>query len=61
MIEQEADNAEVGLSLWEIGIGAGGHARRENFRIDDEVEHGEVTPVRGQKRLQHRWRGKSRN
>ena len=38
MIEQEADNAEVGLSLWEIGIGAGGHARRENFRIDDEVE-----------------------
>ena len=60
MIEQEADDAEIGLSLWEIGIGAGGHARRENFRIDDEVEHGEVTPVRGQKRLQHRWRGKSR-
>jgi hypothetical protein len=26
--------------------------RRENFRIDGEVEHGEVTPVRGQKRLQ---------
>ena len=51
MIEQEADNAEVGLSLWEIGIGAGGHARRENFRIDDEVEHGQVTPVRRQKRL----------
>ena len=54
MIEQEADNAEVGFVIVEIGIGAGGHARRENFRIDDEVEHGEVTPVRGQKRLQHR-------
>ena len=51
MIEQEADNAEVGLSLWEIGIGAGGHARRENFRIDGEVEQGEVTPVTCQKRL----------
>jgi hypothetical protein len=30
--------------------------RREDFGIDGEVEHGQVTPVRGQKRLQHRWR-----
>ena len=47
MIGQEADDAGVGFVVVEIGIGAGGHARRENFRIDDEVEHGEVTPVRG--------------
>jgi len=47
VIEQEADNAEIGFVVVGIGIGAGGHARRENFRIDDEVEHGEVTPVRG--------------
>ena len=40
----------------EIELGAGGHMRREDFRIDGEVEHGEVTPVRGQKRLQHRLR-----
>jgi hypothetical protein len=57
VIEEEADDAEVGFVIVEIELGAGGHMRRENFRVDGEVEHGEVTPVRGQKRLQHRWRG----
>jgi hypothetical protein len=57
VIEEEADDAEVSFVVVEIELGAGGHMRRENFRIDGEVEHGEVTPVRGQKRLQHRWRG----
>jgi hypothetical protein len=57
VIEKEADDAEVGLVVVEIELGTGGHMRRENFRIDGEVEHGEVTPVRGQKRLQHRSRG----
>ena len=52
VIEEEADDAEVGFVVMEIKLGAGGHMRRENFRIDGEVEHGEVTPVRGQKRLQ---------
>ena len=51
MIEQEADDAEVGFVVVEIELGVDGHMRRENFRIDGEVEHGEVTPVRGQKRL----------
>ena len=41
----------------EIELGAGRHMRGENFGIDGEVEHGEVLPVRGQKRLQRRWRG----
>ncbi len=58
MIEQEADDAEVSFVVAEIELCAGGHMRRENFRIEGEVEHGEVTPVRGQKRLQHRWRGR---
>ena len=53
MIEEEADDAEVGFVVVEIEFGADGHMRRKNFRIDDEVEHGEVTPVRSQKRLQH--------
>src|SRR5207302_10060287 len=58
VIEQETDDAEVGFVVVEIELGAGGHMRREDFRIDGEVEHGQVTPVRGQKRLQHRWRGR---
>ena len=52
MIEEEADDAEVGFVVMEIELGADGHMWRENFRIDGEVEHGEVTPVRGQKRFQ---------
>ena len=62
VIEEEADDAEVGFVVVEIELGAGGHMRRENFRIDGEVEHGEVTPVRGQKRLQHgQMKGRRRN
>ena len=53
VIEEEADDAEVSFVVVEIDLGAGGHMRREDFRIDGEVEHGEVTPVRGQKRFQH--------
>ena len=52
MIEEEADDAEVGFVVVEIELGAGGHMWREDFGIDGEVEHGQVTPVRGQKRLQ---------
>ena len=51
MIEQEGDDAEVGFVVLEIKLGAGGHMRGENFRIDGEVEQGEVTPVPCQKRL----------
>src|SRR5205814_8371867 len=58
VIEEEANDAEVGLVVVEIDLGASGHMRREEFRIDGEVEHGEVTPVRGQKRFQHRSRGR---
>ena len=58
VIEEEADDAEVSFVVVEIELGAGGHMRREDFRIDGEVEHGEVTPVRGQKRLQHDERQK---
>ncbi len=47
------ERAEVSFIVVEIELGAGGHMRRENFGIDGEVEHGAVTPVRGQKRLQH--------
>src|SRR6266487_3068357 len=46
------ERAEVSFIVVEIELGAGGHMRRENFGIDGEVEHGAVTPVRGQKRLQ---------
>ena len=51
MIEEERDDAEVGFVVLEIKLGAGGHMRGENFRIDGEVEQGEVTPVPCQKRL----------
>ena len=53
MIEEEADDAEVSFVVVEIELGASGHMRCENFRIDGEVEHGQVTSIRGQKRLQH--------
>src|SRR5436309_5695220 len=52
VIEEEADDAEVGFVVVEIELGAGGHMRGENFRIEGEVERGQVTPVRGRKRLQ---------
>ena len=52
MVEEKADDAEVSFVVVEIELGAGGHMRRENFRIDGEVEHGQVTSIRGQKRLQ---------
>jgi hypothetical protein len=58
VIEEEADDAEVGFVVVEIELGAGGYMRCEDFRIDGEVEHGEVTPVRGQKRLQHSSAGR---
>jgi hypothetical protein len=34
LIEQEADNAGVGFVVPEIKLGAGGHMKRKNFRID---------------------------
>ena len=37
MIEEEADDAEVGFVVVEIELGAGGHMRRENFRVDGMV------------------------
>src|SRR5439155_3045324 len=61
VIEEEADDAEVGFVVVEIELSAGRHMRREDFRIDGEVEHGQVTPVRGQKRLQHDERQKLRD
>src|SRR5437588_2494796 len=51
VIEEEADDAEVSFVVVEIELGADRHMRREDFRIDGEVEHGQVTPVRGQKGL----------
>ena len=55
MIEQEADDAGVGFVI----VGNRDRCRRareaREFSNRDEVEHGQVTPVRGQKRLQHRW------
>jgi hypothetical protein len=35
------ERAEVSFVVVEIELGAGGHMRRENFRIDSEVRHRE--------------------
>ena len=47
MVEEKADDAEVSFVVVEIELGACGHVRRENFRIDGKVEHGAITAVRG--------------
>ena len=51
VIKEEADNAEISLTVVEVELGTGGHMRREDFPIDGKVQHGEVAPVRGQKRF----------
>jgi len=51
MIEEEADDAEVRLALEEIELGSGGQIRRKQLRRHPEIEHGEITPVRGEERL----------
>lgn len=34
MIEEKADGAEVSFVVVQIELGAGGHMKRKNFRID---------------------------
>jgi hypothetical protein len=51
--KQETDNAEVRLTLVKIEFGVAGNKRLKNLRIDGEIQHRQVTPVRREKRFSH--------
>src|ERR1051326_745125 len=48
--KEKADNADERLAFVEIDLGFYGDERLEDFRIDGEIEHRQVTPVRGEER-----------
>src|SRR5205814_7040260 len=51
--EKKTDDAEEGLVAVKIELGLDRNQRLQNFRVDGEVQHRQVTPVRGEKRFQH--------
>ena len=48
--EEKADDADERLAFVKIQLGFDRDERLKNFRVDGEVEHGQVTPVRDEKR-----------
>src|SRR2546423_5202259 len=51
--KKEANDADERLALMKVELGLDGNERLKNFRVDGEVQHCQVTPVRGEKRFQH--------
>src|SRR4029077_9208023 len=49
--KQKSDHAEKGLTIIEVDLCATRNQRREQARIDDIIQHGEVTPVSSEKWL----------
>jgi hypothetical protein len=49
--KEQADDADEGFAVFVIDLGARRNEWRENPRIDDKIEHGEVAPVGGEERL----------
>ena len=52
--KEKSDDADKGLAVFVIDLGAGRDERRENLRVDNEVEQCEVTPIGSEKRLHRR-------
>lgn len=48
--KKKADYAEKCLPIFEIDFSSRRDERRDDLRIDNEVEHGEIPPVGGEKR-----------
>ena len=49
--KKESDDADKCFAVFIIDLGAGWNERREDTRIDDVVEHRQITPIGGEKRL----------
>src|SRR5438552_8985304 len=49
--KQKSDHAEKGFMIIEVNLCATRNQRREQARIDDIIQHGEVTPVSSEKWL----------
>ena len=47
--KEEADDADKSLFIVEIELRLAREERPQQCRIDGEVEHGEVSPLRGEK------------
>ena len=57
--KKETDHAEKCPALVEIQLRVSRDQRLEDFRIGDEIQHRQVTPVRGQKWFEHLQVGKA--
>jgi hypothetical protein len=55
--EHKTDNAEERLAVVEIEFRVNRDQRLKDLRVDGEVQHRQVTPVRGEKRFQHQGAG----
>src|SRR6267378_8687931 len=47
--KKKSNDADKGFAIFEIDLGAGRDERRYDSRIDNVIEHGEITPVRSEK------------
>ena len=47
--KKKADDADKCFAVFEIDFGSRRNERRDDLWIDNEVEHGEVSPVGGEK------------
>ncbi len=47
--KEKTDDADERLAVFVIDLSAGRDERRENARIDNVIEHGEITPARSEK------------
>src|SRR6266436_19989 len=43
--KEKSDDTEEGLTIFEIDFGARGNKRRDQVRIDDVIQHRQITPV----------------
>src|SRR5437764_14744878 len=59
--KKKTDHAEKCLALVEIQFRLTRHQRLQDFRIGDEIQHRQVTPVRGEKWFEHGGSSTSRS
>ena len=48
--KQKPDYAQKRFTVFEIDLSSWRNERREDLRIDCEIEHGEISPIRGEQR-----------
>jgi hypothetical protein len=48
--KKESDHAQKRFAIFKINFSSRRNERRDDLWIDNEIEHGEITPVRAEKR-----------